>query len=32
MLRFVHINQDLQMEPSIAVLHSDIKRFDDGEK
>lgn len=27
MLRFVHINQDLQMELSIAELGCDIKRF-----
>lgn len=27
MLRFVHINQDLQTESAIAVLSSDIRRF-----
>lgn len=30
MLRFVHINQDLQMELSIAELGCDIKRFNVG--
>lgn len=32
MLRFAHINQDLQTESATAVLSSDIKMFDVGEK
>lgn len=31
MLRFAHINQDLQTESAITVLSSDIRRFDVGD-